>query len=480
MKKLDKMESVRIELEHQTLNDGEGQFHSSTSVIHSNATSPTEVISPNGFNVTSEEEESTLYPPICKKTLKELDDLIINSNVQVLHDLLMEPNLKVKPNIQRRSTPEAKAKSERYWELLERDIQSFQSQLITCGSGKVSKRMVLMLEEIKIILIEMYPDSIKLKHDLGEFMDVDLIVKDLTFGNFDIFSFAQMLHDVLKINCAPRRDKIVEELVDLAKQGQLISMLKVCFELLELMKLDMANYQLSNMRPNYEKNYVTLEQKYFKDNIVMKPEFDSHIYAWMNRSHKELEGSTLERCYVNALVSMLSVSDNHIRPPLTFKLDGGRILSLRREFRSCCLLNGLLTILDVYSQDSGKDIERLVKPRFKTLLSQNQTPINRLVDEVILQICHINKRPVPQKLKKTIVSQINDALLPGDLAFLTIESQIKSHLTENILNGKVKIEKTLKLIAKELEEMTLKIRFLAQVNFNVHCKTYQTAYEKIN
>ena len=60
---------------------------------------------------------------------------------------------------------------------------------------------------------------------------------EMTYGVCDFPRVMASLGVLLKENCAPVRDSIVDEMVGYAEQGQWAISLKICFEVLELMKL---------------------------------------------------------------------------------------------------------------------------------------------------------------------------------------------------------------------------------------------------
>lgn len=91
---------------------------------------------------------------------------------------------------------------------------------------------------------------------INETLDSELIAQEVAHGVLDVISLANFFGQILKSHCAPMRDELVETMVESIRKGgekndmSLVSYgLRLCFEVLELMKLDIANHQLRMLRP---------------------------------------------------------------------------------------------------------------------------------------------------------------------------------------------------------------------------------------
>ncbi|KAH9812875.1 T-complex protein 11-domain-containing protein [Melampsora americana] len=114
----------------------------------------------------------------------------------------------------------------------------------------------------------------------------------------DMPALARFLGLVLKGHCAPMRDNIVDGMVSLisgeAKEftlepdlqnsahdslqkssyAGLAGGLRMSFELLELMKLDIANHQLRTLRPVLLETALEFEIRHFRDQLIKRPSID--------------------------------------------------------------------------------------------------------------------------------------------------------------------------------------------------------------
>jgi len=103
-------------------------------------------------------------------------------------------------------------------------------------------------------------------------------------GVLDIAGLARFLGSTLKTHCAPMRDELVDEMVAACEGDGIVKGLRMCFEILELMKLvsyrifcpfmllsltllfsqDIANHQLRSLRPYLLQTSVEFERRFFE------------------------------------------------------------------------------------------------------------------------------------------------------------------------------------------------------------------------
>jgi hypothetical protein len=169
-------------------------------------------------------ELSDLIPPVNRFTLRELELDEILSNAQLRHDLVFDPELKFKPNTEQDA--DACETLALYWEDLESEVQS--------GS---LYRIPLIMAEVRAIIVELIPNGKELKGELWENIDVLLIQQQMERGIMDSIPLVNYLASLIKTNCAPIRDVLVDKMVICANNGKMVETLKILYEILELMKL---------------------------------------------------------------------------------------------------------------------------------------------------------------------------------------------------------------------------------------------------
>jgi hypothetical protein len=91
---------------------------------------------------------------------------------------------------------------------------------------------------------------------------MDLIQQQMDKNLFDYEQYALFIIDTMSKLCAPARDATLEKL---SKIKEPVELFKGIMETLELLKLDMANYTIQQMRPHIQQQVVAYEQKKFKE-----------------------------------------------------------------------------------------------------------------------------------------------------------------------------------------------------------------------
>ncbi|KAF8513765.1 T-complex protein 11-domain-containing protein [Gautieria morchelliformis] len=238
-----------------------------------------------------------LLPTITRDTLRELELDTILKNPQLRHDLLFDPGLQFRPTTTRRK----QLATDRYWVAVTREIEDnctctawdASGAIMACSCLRKSdkhpkdgpledgiirkpKRARPMLHEFMAVLKSVIvPQSVNVpcssKHAPGRLIlpaqsasdarhllshfDPPLVEQELKRGIYDPQGLFGLVGETLKRHCAPMRDRQVDDMINASKGSQgtstrrALMAMRLCFEILELMKLDIANHQLQHLRP---------------------------------------------------------------------------------------------------------------------------------------------------------------------------------------------------------------------------------------
>jgi hypothetical protein len=103
-------------------------------------------------------------------------------------------------------------------------------------------------------------------------LDPELIAQQACHNLLNLSSLSSFFGKILKSHCAPMRDEVIESMMaSISKGGESKDMpavsngLKMCFEILELMKLDITNHQLRILRPVLVEGAAEFEYKSFME-----------------------------------------------------------------------------------------------------------------------------------------------------------------------------------------------------------------------
>jgi hypothetical protein len=103
---------------------------------------------------------------------------------------------------------------------------------------------------------------------VAQCLDPSLIMQQLHHGALDVASLISRLGAILKQHCAPMRDSLIDNMVSTVMQhGDVTRSLRQCFEILELMKLDVANHQLSTSRIYLVETAPEFESRWIRDQM---------------------------------------------------------------------------------------------------------------------------------------------------------------------------------------------------------------------
>ncbi|KAF7314248.1 Vacuolar ATP synthase subunit B [Mycena kentingensis (nom. inval.)] len=256
-------------------------------------------------------------PPINRNTLKELDLDAIIRNPQLRHDLLFDPGLQFRPTCTRRKAERA----DRYWAAITTELEtgctcvSFDvrgkphptvcacahiststvpvvaySPTLHVATLRMPSRIRALLDEfLEVLLLVIQPLSSTgaapagptQQHEhvaqaayIRAVFDPALIEQELKHKLFDPSSLFRAIGLTLQGHCAPMRDQAVELMVQLAQtcapggegtKADAVRAVRMCMDILELMKLDIANHQLQTLRPFLIRTAGQFELRSFKN-----------------------------------------------------------------------------------------------------------------------------------------------------------------------------------------------------------------------
>ncbi|KAF9153200.1 hypothetical protein BG015_003904 [Linnemannia schmuckeri] len=274
---------------------------------------------PSGANTAipvAKPNPATLMLPITRDTLRELDLFEIFKNPQLRHDIVFDPHLQFRPNFDGERGLTKRREADRFWHEVgaelnarravlsaRRDATTKMLNLAGLTASSPSSRMIQqqaqqmcplpkafllprLIDELREILLSLLPaapsnqDGSKPSQQdaahqenserslLTSTLDPELILQELDHGVLDVHALFRYLGDSLKGHCAPMRDTLVESMVHtVVDLEEIVRGIRMCFEILEWMKLDIANHQLRTLRPWLLDNSIDFEQKYFTEHL---------------------------------------------------------------------------------------------------------------------------------------------------------------------------------------------------------------------
>lgn len=152
---------------------------------------------------------------------------------------------------------------------------------------------IKLLEEIRETLLsflmpENGPNVNRLRKQICEVLDIDLIKQEAEHGAVDIYGLAMYIVNTMLKLCAPVRDEDVKKL---KMTTDIVQLLRDIFHVLDLMQMDMINFAIGNLRPYLQCHSVEYERATFKDILSKTPNALRLTTEWIKESYEELSAS---------------------------------------------------------------------------------------------------------------------------------------------------------------------------------------------
>jgi hypothetical protein len=286
----------------------------------------------------------SLQPLISRRTLQKLDLNVILSNLQLRHDILFDARLQFRAN----SSYHKRVATEDYWAAIQQEIESrctcvsfdahgkkLSTPLCVCSSVPRPTRqqpaaayfahssqtvtvvtpsrilpLLLELRDVLLYIIQPFSSlgtdppsspvtnvpSTKLatyseqEAHIHAILDPELIEQELLHASFDPAGLFRSIAALLKQHCAPMRDSAIDALTEATCSScpaSIISTVRTCFALLELMKLDIANHELQAVRPALLQGSAQFELAAFQALGDSSSSLES-TRKWLQGAHRRL------------------------------------------------------------------------------------------------------------------------------------------------------------------------------------------------
>ncbi|XP_028649717.1 T-complex protein 11-like protein 1 [Erpetoichthys calabaricus] len=151
---------------------------------------------------------------------------------------------------------------------------------------------IKLLGEIKETLLSfLLPGHNRLRNQINEVLDLELIKQEAENGALGINKVAEFIIDMMGTLCAPARD---EEVGRLRNITSVVPLFKEIFSVLDLMKIDMANFAISSIRPHLMQQSIEYERMKFQEFIEKQPNALDCTQKWIEEALNDLISSEVE------------------------------------------------------------------------------------------------------------------------------------------------------------------------------------------
>ncbi|KND03158.1 uncharacterized protein SPPG_09000 [Spizellomyces punctatus DAOM BR117] len=419
------------------------------------------------------------------------------SNAQLAHELVMDPEFQLKPV--KRSELEEQVRTLAKKAFFDSVRQDF-------IEGKFSHHVPVFIAQIRDALLAMVSENGKFAENIKEVLDVEHIKQQLDNNAFDFLRCLSYITEKMLQLCAPIRDAAIRSI---ALSSDIVTAFEHILDILEDMKLDLANYRLQALRPILQQQAVEYERTKFDEALIAGAVTLERTAAWLATAVNSLQSVTAARnpeniqtpenrigyedAYNEALLNLIfsNTAISLSTLPETLLLDADRLFGFQNEGQAITIVAALVMLSKnaiKELRDNRPAVQKLKQTLF-ILLRDKGTTIDNLSLQVISTINDSLSRPSgpPTRLsveqESLIRSMVEKTLSYRDPVFSLLSRRIQFAIRHQLEKGVFKRESLashgLDIVQSELESLSRRVCLLAKHNKEVYAKNYDSFLEKV-
>ncbi|NXT23301.1 T11L2 protein, partial [Syrrhaptes paradoxus] len=301
-----------------------------------------------------------------------------------------------------------------------------------------------------ILLSFLTPGANRIHNQICEVLDTDLIRQQAEHNAVDIHGLANYIINTMGKLCAPIRDNDIKQL---KATDNIVELLREIFRVLDLMKMDMANYMIQNLRPYLQRNLVDYERTKFQEILEETPSALDLTTEWIKESiEDELSSisdesssspgadSSSKRIISPTLVlnnSYLKLLQWDYRKtiPETLITDEGRLQELREKLNQlkiiacvCLITNNMVGAAIVDVPDFADELKRISVPLLEGM-NKKTFDLKEALNAIGVQICGKVNRSLTERGLPTLNEEIQSNLI-GQITHIVEENNPISSLID--------------------------------------------------
>ncbi|XP_006883800.1 PREDICTED: T-complex protein 11-like protein 1 [Elephantulus edwardii] len=417
------------------------------------------------------------------------------ANMALAHEIVVNGDFQIKPAELPENSLKKKVKDivhKAFWDCLSAQLEE--------DPPKYNHAIKLVGEIKETLLSFLLPGHTRLRNQITEVLDLDLIKQEAENGALDISKVAEFIISMMGTLCAPVRDEEVKKLNDIK---EIVPLFREIFSVLDLMKVDMLNFAITSIRPHLMQHSVDYERKKFQEYLEKQPNALDFVTQWLEEASDEL----MSQKYKNtlpagggaagsedfAMLSPVAVQNHaylkllkwdHLQRPFpeTVLMDQSRFQELQLELEQLTILGAVLLVTfsmvapGIVSQANFAEKLKMI---VKVLLTDMHLPSFHLKDaltdigdkvcmEVSSSLSLCGFTPFTTDKETMLKGQIQALASRDNRIRRIMDSRIFTFLETYLASGHQKpfpaVPGGLSPVQKELEEIAVK--FVRLVNYN--------------
>ncbi|XP_039302319.1 T-complex protein 11-like protein 1 isoform X2 [Solenopsis invicta] len=411
-------------------------------------------------------------------------------NMALAHEIAVDKNFQLQ-----KLEPKDGSFHRRVKEIMHKAFWNLLAEQLAKDPPDYSQALILM-KEIKESLDELVPPhNVRIKENIREVLDLELIKQQAEKGVLDFHHYAQYIITIMSKICAPIRDDKIKEL---SQQIDVIETFKGVMELLQLMRLDLANYTITMMRPSIVAASIEYEKKKFAEFLKINSNGLQYTEKWLLR-HFDPEKVTSSSSGINNVRQIthsllteayLDLLEWDFNPDAeTLMLDQGRLLELRDITSRLSVIGSVILLVNntigapIYGISNFK---KNIKKHLNALLDSvhSNKDLEAAMPNIILQVKtdvkttlqEVHAPELSPELETLLEGQINDLVDTKHKIRYLVSLRIRQFV-QRIIQSQSTAPQQVPLGLSSLQEelVVIAARFVILVSHNrsVFCEYYQ-------
>ncbi|XP_038065266.1 T-complex protein 11-like protein 1 [Patiria miniata] len=367
------------------------------------------------------------------------------SNMALAHEIVVDGNFRLKPQDLPDNSIEKQVRDimhKAFWDSLKEQLE---------GDPPSYDHAIILLGEVKEFLGSLLlPQQERLRTQIDEVIDLPLIQQQAEHDALDVYHYGNFIISTMAMLCAPVRDEEIAKLKDLVDVVQLF---REIFRILELMKLDMANYTLQSLRPHLKQQSVDYERGKFQEFLKTQQDGLELTRKWLEEAADDLrsrepqqpmEGATSSTSSSPSLTPVIILNHGYMRLldwqdarlfPETIVMDQARLQEMADRLRKSVLI---ATVLLVTYTNVGPIITSIqgfpsnLKHHIDTIL-EGVNDHSAIMPNVADQVC----TDVDKCLKERGIAEM-DAMKTDALKSQVIAAGDREHSVHKLLDSRAR------------------------------------------
>ncbi|KAI8145917.1 T-complex protein 11-domain-containing protein [Fennellomyces sp. T-0311] len=401
------------------------------------------------------------------------------TNEQLAHELILDPNFKLQRHPSSIERQVSDIATTAFFDKVAHDMET----------DNASRCLLQLLREIRERLLDLVAPSMKSEVEDG--IDLTLIQQEFEQKVFDMDKMVDFVLDVIRRSCARVRDNAVQEIRSF--DGNNAGKLRLVFDLLQDMALDLANHQLRVLRPHLLPIAIEYSREKFVQAMQNQDMRLPKATQWLSNTSCRLLEVAAQRnpegvpqpndsispqsIYQEAVTSLImspKLIDESLCPE-TLRLDIHRLQVYQNEAQAITIVAALLMLARNFG--APHDCHGDLAKRLFALLEQQGTSVEHLASEI--------DKASNMDGKLTMVRAMVDKTLSHTDAVYTLLARRVSAVLKAYLGSKKDMPDTtlqsygLIHVSEPLRKLCVRIGALADYSYNVHVQWYDETIDRL-